>query len=70
MIKVSVLYPNTADCRFDMDYYRGTHIPLVEEKLGAACKRMEVERGVAGAAPDSAPPYVSGVHMFFESLEA
>jgi uncharacterized protein (TIGR02118 family) len=29
MIVVSVMYPATADAKFDMDYYRDTHIPLV-----------------------------------------
>ncbi len=70
MIKVSVLYPNTDECRFDMDYYQATHIPLVESKLGAACRRIEVEQGVSSAAPDSKPPYVAAGHMFFDSLEA
>ena len=45
MIKVSVLYPNTAGCKFDMHYYVNQHMPMVQQKLGPACKRMAVEEG-------------------------
>jgi len=34
LIKVSVLYPNTADCKFDMHYYLNQHMPMVQQKLG------------------------------------
>jgi hypothetical protein len=42
VIKVSVLYPNTAGCKFDMGYYLNQHMPMVQQKLGPACKRMAV----------------------------
>src|ERR1700756_1204190 len=48
VIKVSVLYPNTAGCKFDMEYYRTRHMPMVQQKLGPACRRMAVEEGGAG----------------------
>ena len=51
MIKVSVLYPNTAGCKFDMNYYLNQHMPMVQQKLGPACKRMAVGEGIAGGAP-------------------
>lgn len=70
MIKVSVLYPNDEGSRFDMDYYLATHIPLVEDKLGAACKQITVEAGLSGAAPGSKPPFACAGHMLFESVEA
>jgi hypothetical protein len=31
MIKVSVLYPNTAGCKFDMNYYLNQHMPMVQQ---------------------------------------
>src|SRR6185312_4185403 len=34
MIKVSVMYPNTPGGRFDHDYYRDKHMPLVKARLG------------------------------------
>lgn len=70
MIKVSVLYPNADGCRFDMAYYRATHMPLVERKLGAACRRTEIDHGIGGAAPGSKPPFVAAAHLFFDSVEA
>jgi hypothetical protein len=38
-----------------MDYYMNTHIPLVRSKLGTAGKRIDVERGISGMAPDIEP---------------
>ena len=36
MIKVAVLYPKAPGTRFDHGYYRDTHLPLVQARLGAA----------------------------------
>ena len=69
MIKVSVLYPNKPGSHFDMNYYVGKHMPLVQQKLGAACKSMAVEQGISGATPGSPPAYVAMGHMYFDSLE-
>ena len=35
MIKVSVMYPNQPGGRFDHDYYRDKHMPLVAARMGA-----------------------------------
>ena len=66
MIKVSVLYPNTAGCKFDMNYYLNQHMPMVQQKLGPACKRMAVEEGIAGGAPGAPATYVAMGHLYFE----
>jgi uncharacterized protein (TIGR02118 family) len=47
MIKVSVLYPNTEGKKFDMEYYCSKHIPMVQQKLGAACKGAAVDAGLS-----------------------
>ena len=70
MIKVSVLYPNTAGCRFDMNYYLNQHVPMVQQKLGPACKRMAVEEGIAGGAPGAPAIYVAMGHLYFDSTDA
>ncbi len=70
MIKVSVLYPKTATSKFDIDYYCNRHMPMVQQKLGAALKRMAVDHGLAGGAPGSAPPYAAIGHLYFDSVEA
>src|SRR5262245_35177869 len=62
VIKVSVLYPNTQGCKFDMNYYLTRHMPMVQQKLGAACKRMAVEEGIAGGAPGAPATYVAMGH--------
>jgi uncharacterized protein (TIGR02118 family) len=70
VIKVSVLYANKPGAKFDMDYYCNTHIRLVEQKLRPALKRVEVEQGVAGGAPDTPPTYVAMGHLIFDSVAA
>jgi uncharacterized protein (TIGR02118 family) len=51
MIKVSVMYPYTAGARFDHTYYRDKHMPMVKQRLGAACLYYTVDKGIAGGAP-------------------
>ena len=70
MIRVSVLYPQTDGARFDWDYYLASHVPLVREKLGKACKGIAVEKGLAGGAPGAPPSFVALCHLSFESVEA
>jgi uncharacterized protein (TIGR02118 family) len=70
MIKVSVLYPSGKGNTFNMDYYLATHIPLVRRLSGAALKRVEVEEGVGGLVPGSAPAYLAMGHLFFDSVQA
>jgi len=70
MIKVSVLYPRSGDAAFDMNYYVTRHMPMVREKLGAACKGMAVEQGLAGGAPGAPPSFVALGHLLFDSVDA
>jgi uncharacterized protein (TIGR02118 family) len=69
MIKVSVFYPASENKKFDMDYYCKSHIPMVQQKLGSACKSVAVEQGVAGGAPGASPTYAAMGHLYFDSLE-
>jgi uncharacterized protein (TIGR02118 family) len=68
MIKVSVLYPAGETTKFDMDYYCKNHMPMVQQKLGAACKKMAVEQGLGGGAPDAPPTYIAMGHLYFDSV--
>ncbi len=70
MIKISVFYPYTDGAKFDMDYYVTRHMPMVRDTLGAACKGIAVEQGLAGGAPGSSPPYIAMGHILMDSLEA
>lgn len=69
MIKVSVLYPNSDDARFDMTYYVERHMKLVQDRLGAACKGVTAEQGLGGPAPGSKPTYIAMGHLLFDSLQ-
>jgi uncharacterized protein (TIGR02118 family) len=70
LIKVSVLYPNTEGCKFDMNYYLNRHMPMVQQKLGPACKRMAVEEGIAGGAAGEPATYIAMGHLYFDSTDA
>jgi uncharacterized protein (TIGR02118 family) len=70
VIKVSVLYPQRAGAKFDMDYYCDTHMPLVQSKLRPALKGIAVDKGLAGGAPGSSPTYVAIGHLLFDSVAA
>jgi uncharacterized protein (TIGR02118 family) len=70
MIKVSVLYSNNENSKFDISYYCETHIPMVQQKLGKSCKGVAVEQGISSAAPGSRPAFVAMGHLYFESIAA
>ena len=70
MIKVSVMYPRSADYKFDMAYYLGSHMPMVRQKLGPALKGAAVDEGLGGGLPGSPPAYVAICHLLFESVDA
>jgi uncharacterized protein (TIGR02118 family) len=53
-----------------MDYYLDKHMPMVEQKLGAACKNVEVDQGVAGGAPGAPAPDIANGHLYFDSVDA
>jgi uncharacterized protein (TIGR02118 family) len=49
MVKISVLYPNGKDTRFNMDYYCSRHMPMVQRLLGVALKDNRISRVSAEA---------------------
>src|SRR5215470_1138718 len=69
MIKVSVLYPQRSDTKFNMNYYVDHHMPMVRQLLGSALKGMLVEQGICGEKPGSPAPFIATGHLLFESLE-
>jgi uncharacterized protein (TIGR02118 family) len=70
MIKVSVMYPNNPGARFDHDYYRDKHMPLVKARMGEHCRYYTIDKGLAGGAPGEPPTYVGMCHIFCDSVEA
>ena len=61
MIKVSVMYPTGDDATFDIEYYKTTHMDIVERTMKPS--KIEIDSGQNG-------PYIAAGHMYFESPEA
>ena len=61
MIKVSVMYPKSDGATFDMDYYRSTHMEIVDRTMKPT--RWEIDAGMDG-------PYIAVGHLYFESPDA
>jgi uncharacterized protein (TIGR02118 family) len=70
MIKVTVLYPNRPNARFDHKYCSDRHMPLVKSKMGANCKSYTVDKGLAGGGPGDPAPFIGMCHIFCDSVEA
>lgn len=70
MIKVSVMYPNKPDARFDHEYYRDKHLPMVKAKMGDACKHYTIDKGLAGGTPGALASYIGLGHIYCDSVEA
>jgi uncharacterized protein (TIGR02118 family) len=70
MIRISILYPNIENGRFDKDYYLNIHMPLSIEKQGEALKGISVEIGINGGNPETKPPYVAMCHLLYDSIES
>jgi len=70
MIKVSVMYPNGPDARFDEAYYVDQHMPMVKQLMGDYCKYYTVDKAVSAGSSDANAPYIAMGHLFCESVEA
>ncbi|MEO5698081.1 MAG: EthD family reductase [Burkholderiaceae bacterium] len=70
MIKVSVMYPNTPGARFNHEYYRDKHMPMVKSRMGEHCEYYTVDKGLAGGTADAPATYVGMCHIFCKSAEA
>jgi uncharacterized protein (TIGR02118 family) len=70
-ITITVLYPNTPDSRFDVDYFVNTHIPLVKEHWGGkGLTSVKLLKGAGTADPGTPAPYQVITVLGFESLQA
>lgn len=69
MIKVSVMYPNGPEARFDDAYYRDQHMPMVQKLMGEYCKYFTIDKALDGAAALSNAPYIAMGHLYCESVE-
>jgi uncharacterized protein (TIGR02118 family) len=67
---LTILYPNGAGVKWDVDYYRTGHMPMIMKLYGEkAIKRFELRKGdknMAGAAPD----YIGTVNIYIADQKA
>ena len=69
MFRVSVMYPNGEGAEFDHDYYKNTHMKMVEEHMKPfGLIRTETDKGVSGGG-DQPPPYIGVGQLYFETLD-
>jgi uncharacterized protein (TIGR02118 family) len=54
--------------RFDHDYYREKHLPLIKSRMGAGLKYYTIDKGLAGG-KDAPALYVAMCHLLCDSLE-
>lgn len=69
MIKVSVMYPNSPGVRFDHDYYRDKHLPLIKNRMGAALNYYTIDKGLAGATAGAPAAYIAACHLLCDTVE-
>ena len=66
---LTILYPNSEGVRWDVDYYRTGHMPLIMRLYGLkAIKRFELRKGdanMAGAKPD----FIGTVNIYIEDQQ-
>jgi uncharacterized protein (TIGR02118 family) len=71
MIRVTVLYPKSAESHFDLNYYLNKHTPMVIDRLmPLGMLRLEVDEGLGGLGPDQPPAYAVICYLIFENVEA
>ena len=68
MIKVSVMYPNSKDVKFDVDYYKNSHLPMISKAVGSALKGLELDLGIGSRVPGEPAPYVAIAHLKFDDV--
>src|SRR5450755_1876706 len=66
MIKLSVIYPQSEGMRFDMDYYRQTHLAMVRRLIGEKLKGLSIDQAPVGT--DLPAPYAVIANLLFESV--
>lgn len=69
MIKVSVMYSSRPNVRFDHDYYRTKHLPLIKSRMGAALKYYTIDKGLADRNGEFPGEYVAMCHLLCDSLD-
>jgi uncharacterized protein (TIGR02118 family) len=68
---LTILYKNADDVRWDVDYYRKHHMPLIMKLYGPdAISRFELRKGDAGQGPGTKPIYIGSVNIYINQQAA
>ena len=68
---LTILYANSDTVRWDVDYYKKGHMPLIMKLYGEkAIKRFELRKGDAGMAPSSKPDFIGSVNIYINDQAA
>ena len=69
-IRVSVLYPNEEGKHFDVDYYRDSHMILVDKLLTPyGMLDYGIDGGIAGGEPGAPAPFTCIGWMTYSTIE-
>ena len=68
MFKVAILYPNGENKTFDFDYYEKKHMPMVAAFLGKNLKFYEIDKGIAGRAPNDSAPFIAIGYFYIKDV--
>ena len=69
MVRLTVMYPKTADSTFDLDYYLTKHMPLARERLSTSgLTATHIDEGLGGGAPGEPAPYAVICTFTFETI--
>ncbi|MCP3734275.1 EthD family reductase [Sphingomonas sp. RP10(2022)] len=63
---LTLFYPATTR-DFDVTYYAGQHLPLVDRIWGSFLDRVEVLKGVTSLVPGAALPFAALTVLYFKS---
>ena len=68
---LTILYPNSDGVRWDVEYYKTGHMPLIMRLYGEkAIKRFELRKGDAGMAPNSKADFIGSVNIYINDQAA
>ena len=68
MIRIAATYPRQEGKKFDMDYYTGTHLPMVWQKFSPfGLRKIEVDRGAEKPGGGASPFFAIG-YLYFDTL--
>ena len=68
-VKVQVMYPQTQNSTFDMEYYTQKHLPMVAELFGDSVKGSSLDKGISGPMPDAPKSFMVIASLYFDKAE-